>query len=135
MNDMKSKHFFFIVILILFSFLSYLLIFHQNRGSEQNAIIDDEKYFYSEGIIADINEDERKILLFENLTRSEYENHSVDDLLKNMKDAIWFSVSGSNFNQLRIGQEVAVWYVGVEESYPGQGKAIKIIPINRLNKD
>lgn len=74
-------------------------------------------------------------MLFENITRNEFENHSVEKLLKIEKDAIWFSVSGSTLKQLQIGQEVAVWYVGVEESYPGQGKAIEIIPIDRLKKD
>jgi hypothetical protein len=39
-------------------------------------------------------------------------------------DAIWFSTD--DIKPLKLGQEVSVWTMGVDQSYPGQASADKI---------
>ncbi|MDE5412613.1 DUF3221 domain-containing protein [Alkalihalobacterium chitinilyticum] len=79
-----------------------------------------------------VEKEGNRILVIENVTKDQLDSLDLDEVLNQGYEAIWFEVEDQElFENLYVGDKVAVEYDIVLESYPGQSKAVSITKLDK----
>lgn len=84
---------------------------------------------YMSGIIVDIDKNGRALVV-NDLSIEDAKNLSVQDVMETGKEAVWFSLTMDQRNQVKLYDEVKIGYESLNESYPAQGPAKTLEKLN-----
>ncbi|MFX3675000.1 MAG: YobA family protein [Paenisporosarcina sp.] len=108
----------FIAIIAISAIIGSITVFYQNNQTQNRNAMS------SEGIVAKI--EGQRILVIDGATVEELKGKTEEEMLVDVENAIWFSVSIDQLKTVKTYDKIRITYSQLEESFPAQANANNI---------